>query len=338
MTLKKDSKKHVKSSKNKKILQKLPFGLSLDNLKRMVAWDGLSVGDKVLSITLILVIIFTVVFAARTTADTYISVSSLNHRPNYGLRLDRKPAPPFGVARAKGSTGLVSGNLGVGQVKVPIIMYHRIDTKQIPNDRYSYGLTVPPTNFDAQMEYLEQNGYTVVGLEDLYRTFYSNETISPKTVILTFDDGFSDNYTYAYPILKKHHFNGTFFVATGFTDANKNYLTTDQIKEMSAGGMDIESHTVGHPDLTKLKAQELNYQLVASRERIEKITGKKSYFFAYPYGSNNENVIQAVQNAGYLLAITTKQGKVQNRITPFGLTRVSVGPGTTLATFAKLVQ
>lgn len=239
-------------------------------------------------------------------------------------------------ARAE-SQGL-GGPKNIGNVRVPILMYHRVDDMLIPGDSFSPGLTVAVPKFDAEMAYLKNNGYQTVGLTELYQALYENKPLPPKTVIITFDDGYADNYLYAFPILKKYNLKATFFVVSNFFGASQYYLTAEQIKEMSDAGMDIESHTETHSNLSQLPKEKLETELRGSRAKIEALIGKPVYFLAYPYGRYSPLVEAETKAAGYLLAVTTRGGNLQSKNNPFGLFRYDSRPTYNLTQFESLIR
>jgi peptidoglycan/xylan/chitin deacetylase (PgdA/CDA1 family) len=218
---------------------------------------------------------------------------------------------------------------------VPILMYHHISNTA--SDRVAAGMTVSPKNFEAQVKYLAESGYSTVTLTDVYRSLHQNISLPAKSVVLTFDDGYEDNYTYAFSTLKKYNKVGTFFVITDAFGYG-GYLTKTQIKEMADSGMAIESHSVTHPDLSKLPIEKLTYELGLARKKIKELTGKESYFLAYPYGSYTKRVETIARGQGYLLGLTTARGKEVNGQLPFELPRFGINPTTTMKSFAALLN
>lgn len=183
----------------------------------------------------------------------------------------------------------------------PILYYHSV-ARETGNE-----LRMPPEEFDKQMAYLKDKGYQSVSLRQLYEAAYRGGILPEKSVVITFDDGYEDNYTNAFPILKKYGYTATVFMVTSYIDG-EGFLSGSQLKELTAGGWEIESHTVTHPDLTSARAADVADELKSSKEQLENELGKTVNFFAYPYGNFNNNVIQALQDAGYLLAVTTERG------------------------------
>jgi len=190
-------------------------------------------------------------------------------------------------------------NLKHNDKGIPVLMYHSIE--------YEKGNTarLPKEKFKEQMKYLKENNYTTLSLEEAYDFFISNKPIPEKAVVLTFDDGYVDNYVEAFPILKELEFKATFFVITDLVDKIPSYMNLVQLKELQASGMDIESHTVNHEHLNQLSYEKQVKTLKESKEFLEKSLNKKIQYFAYPYGEFTEETLVAVKETGYKMAFTT---------------------------------
>jgi len=178
---------------------------------------------------------------------------------------------------------------------VPTLMYHAVS-----DDMWGIAeLFVSPSELDKQLKYLQDNGYTTITFEDMGRL----DEIE-KPVMLTFDDGYDDNYTYLFPLLKKYNAKATVFVITGELGTG-HYLTEEEIKEMSDSGLvSIQSHTVTHPFLSDLNAEQLEKELVESKETLERITGKEPFVLCYPTGKYSELSLQKTKehyNFGLLM-------------------------------------
>jgi len=203
--------------------------------------------------------------------------------------------------------------------KVMVLNYHKIDNMNI-------SLSVLPKDFEAQMAYLKENDFHAITPEELYSALSGNSELPKNPVLITFDDGYEDNYVNAYPILKKYGFKGTIFVITSFLDKSmKNYITWDQAAEMDASGIiSIQSHTVTHRSMTELSDDQLRRELVDSKEAIETHLHKKVNFIAYPTGTYNLHIAQLVKEAGYEGAFTIKYGNVDKASNLYALERVPV--------------
>lgn len=214
---------------------------------------------------------------------------------------------------------------------VPVLMYHSID--------YEKGneLRVPKETFRKQMNYLKQNGYTTLTLDELYDFFINNKPVPNKSIVITFDDGYKDNFENAYPILKELGFNATIFVITSTVDNDKNYLTSKQLKELEANGIDIESHTVNHEQLDKLTYNEQVNTLKSSKEYIEKVLGEQKKYIAYPFGKWNHDTIKAVKDAGYSMVFTTESGWANKNQGIYELHRVYVSANHDMKEFERRI-
>jgi peptidoglycan/xylan/chitin deacetylase (PgdA/CDA1 family) len=218
--------------------------------------------------------------------------------------------------------------LGRGAIHVPIVMYHYIRVNPVAGDQMGFNLSVTPENFSKQMDWLKANGYHPVDFDDLRAYYLDQSPLPARPVILTFDDGYRDLYTNAYPVLRAHNFKAVAYLVSGFLGAPNN-VTREQVKEMDAHGIQIGAHTYSHVDLTKTPNGELTRQLVESRIDLEHLVGHPVVDFCYPAGRFDNRVVAAVQAAGYQSATTTGPGTqhaVADRFT-WGRVRVSGGEG-----------
>ncbi|MEI6040116.1 MAG: polysaccharide deacetylase family protein [Candidatus Berkelbacteria bacterium] len=186
--------------------------------------------------------------------------------------------------------------------KVPILMYHYIRTAPV-NDDLGARLSVDPENFDSQIKWLVKNDYITIRLIDLadpdQKVLKKVLQQNKKPIIITFDDGYTDAYTEAYKILKKHDSIGTFFVIRNFVGRDE-YATQEQIDEMAKNGMEIGSHTLNHKDLAKNTIEIDTKEIFDSKLNAET--------FCYPSGKYNEETVKLVKEAGYKVAVTTQDG------------------------------
>ena len=222
---------------------------------------------------------------------------------------------------------------GRQSLHVPILMYHYIRVNPDRTDKLGFNLSVTPSDFNAQMDYLAANGYHPVDFNDLRLYWDHGVPLPPKPVVLTFDDGYKDIYTTAYPILKAHGFKAVSYVVSGFVGSNQN-INAAQVQEMDQNGIEIGAHTFSHVDLTKTSDAELHRQLVDSKAMLEAWVGHPVVDFCYPSGQLNGRVADAVRAAGYLDATTTQPGTVHSLGDRFTWSRVRVSGGESLAQFA----
>jgi len=215
-------------------------------------------------------------------------------------------------------------------------MYHHVSEIDESFDALRRSLTVTPEALKRQLDYLMQNGYQVVSLEAVLRHLALGEPLPERSVVLTFDDGYRDAYDVVFPILQEYRATASFFLVTAPIDqGSPDYITWDQVREMSLAGMEFGAHTYTHPDLTDQDTDYIVWQVVGSQEAIEERVGHKVRYFAYPSGAYDDDVVAVVQSAGFWLAVTTEYGCSLDSDSLFTLTRVRVRPQDTLATFAR---
>ncbi|HID86951.1 MAG TPA: polysaccharide deacetylase family protein, partial [Anaerolineae bacterium] len=216
------------------------------------------------------------------------------------------------------------------EVKVPILMYHHIAVPPPDADAIRRDLSVPPANFEAHLRYLAEEGYQSISLRDLLFHLAIGQPLPPKPIILTFDDGYVDNYANAFPLLKKYGFTATFFIITDFVDwGYEEYMTWDQLREMAQAGMEIEAHSRDHPDLRGKPLDYLVWQILGPKEAIEAHTGHTVRFFNYPSGRYDEEVVKVLRSAHYWGAVVISQGADHSSEQPFKLRRIRVRGGYT---------
>ncbi|MBP1763545.1 MAG: polysaccharide deacetylase [Firmicutes bacterium] len=174
---------------------------------------------------------------------------------------------------------------------VPILAYHMVGSEE---DRYS----VSAEEFDRQMDYFAKKGYTAVSLQELADGFAGKIVLPPKPVVITFDDGYNDNYLIALPIMEKHGMKGTVFVVAGQVGQGQ-YLSWDQIRALQERGTEIGSHTMSHVALSDSDKAGQYREVAESKQLLERELGLPVAFLAYPYGKFTAETVSALQAAGY---------------------------------------
>ena len=203
---------------------------------------------------------------------------------------------------------------------VPVLNYHQV------NNKFNTVLTMKPADFEQQIKYLHDNDYHAITLEQFDAYMRGEGDLPDRPVLITFDDGYVDNYEDAYPILKKYHMRGTIFLIINLV-GTPGYLTWDQVHEMAADGMEFGSHTMSHKPLTSFDRQGARYELQASKAAIEKATGKPCEFIAFPEGKYNDMVMEETKEAGYRYAFTVNTGRDFPWDDPYDLDRVPLFEG-----------
>jgi peptidoglycan/xylan/chitin deacetylase (PgdA/CDA1 family) len=204
------------------------------------------------------------------------------------------------------------------QCVIPILMYHHID-----GDSKISKLSVAPESFQRQMEFLYKHKYNVVSLERIADLIKRKEKIPSKTLAITFDDGYKDNYTYAYPVLKKYGFTATVFVIVSHISGKGN-LSWDEVIEMSNNRISIGSHGMSHSWLPDLNEERLKDGIAGSKRILESKLNKEVNFYCYPGGGFNDKVKQIVKEAGYRGACATNPGKKYPKHDPYALKRLRI--------------
>jgi peptidoglycan/xylan/chitin deacetylase (PgdA/CDA1 family) len=212
-------------------------------------------------------------------------------------------------------------------------MYHYVDASPPPVGPYADGLTVRTPDFGSEMALLESGGYHTVTFNQVWQAMAGQAALPSKPVLLTFDDGGLDNFTVAFPILKRHGFVATFFVITNAVGHNPQSMTWDQLREMKAAGMTIGSHTKGHPDLRTVSPDRLWDELAGSRAAIEAELGAAPDVLSYPSGKFSAKIAKLASTAGYRMAVTTRWGKTIRPASMLELPRMRVPARLSVAAF-----
>ncbi len=194
------------------------------------------------------------------------------------------------------------------QYSVPILMYHSVTPEPNP---YIQRLIVKPETFRKQMRFLKDHRYNVVPLAEVARLIRDNKKIPPRTIAITFDDGYKDNYIYAFPVLKEFKLPATVFIIANEVDRpEQDRLSWKEVHEMQASGLvTFGSHTLTHPYLPDSSAAAIKKEIEGSKKMLEEKLGRSVEIFAYPGGRFNQASRQAVIDAGYKMAVATNPGK-----------------------------
>lgn len=201
-----------------------------------------------------------------------------------------------------------------------ILMYHSVDDKKL--DRLS-GIRVNIKTFEKQIAYLAKRHYHSFTLSEMIE---QKETLPPKSVVITFDDGYKDNVTNALHILQKYNFKATLFLVIQRENndwaihrkvKNANIVNTieklsdDDVRELLASGLiEIGAHTVWHKNFETLSREEKEEEIMQSKVLIEKNFNIDCKTFSYPFGMMAKNDHLLVEKAGFIGAVTTERRRV----------------------------
>lgn len=214
-----------------------------------------------------------------------------------------------------------------------ILTYHHVG--KIPDSHPQSSLFVSPEEFRRQMAFLRKNGFTVVSLDDIRAGLTGEKILSPRSVAITFDDGFEDNYLNAFPIIREYGYPATIFVIAGkirnekdafASKGSDHYLSLTQLKEMRKAGITIGSHGMTHRRLAIIPPEEAKHEILDSRRKLEQLLDGPVYWLCYPYGSFNKKVISYVREAGYLGSLSVIRDNQVKAWQLYFLPRVMVMP------------
>lgn len=240
------------------------------------------------------------------------------------------PAPTAAIAPTPG------GDVRVA--RVPILMYHYLSVPPPNADIYRQDLSVTPQLFAEHLDAMQQAGYTTISLYQWLAHLTQDAPLPEKPVVLTFDDGYRDNYTNAFPLLRERGMIATFFIVSDFIDDQRpEYVTWDMVREMYAAGMSIEAHGRNHVSLAGKSRDYLIWQALGSLETIEYELGVRPRFISYPAGEYDQLTIDIFRSANYWAGFTTRQGATHRSDDLFQVRRVRVRGTTGAAELLRLL-
>lgn len=232
---------------------------------------------------------------------------------------------------------------------IPILMYHNISEYKENGVHPYYQINTSHDIFVEHMRFLYDNNYSVTPLQDIKKYFESGEKITNKCIVITFDDGYYNFYTKAFPILQKYGFSSTVFLPTVFIknkrlkSKKKQTLIWSEVRELHKNGVKFGSHTVTHPQLKFLKKENIEYEIRHSKEVIEDKLGESIDSFSYPFAFPEEDkefrkyLRDILQKFGYKYGVSTRIGTASRKDGIFFLKRIPVNSCDDISLFkAKL--
>ncbi len=221
-----------------------------------------------------------------------------------------------------------SNVLAASSVRVPILMFHYVEYVKDPKDTIRKSLNITPYTFDKQLQTLTQAGYMFLNTQDLLDISFGRKQLPQKPIVLTFDDGYRDFYTDAYPILKKYNAKAIAYIVPGFLNQPNN-LDKSQLDEIAKDGLvEIGAHTIHHVYLKSIPIVRATEEIVVSKRQLEQEIGKRVLSFAYPYGAFDLQAVQIVKDAGFIDAVSTIAGYDITAENQFFLYRLRAGSRT----------
>ncbi|WP_425058564.1 hypothetical protein SCACP_32210 [Sporomusa carbonis] len=237
--------------------------------------------------------------------------------------------------------GIVLGLYGKFHKRIPILMYHRIAT--VPGERNS----LPAEKFKEQLDYLKEHGYNTITLNDLYNYYVKEAPLPSRPVILTFDDGYEDNFSTALPMLRERNMKATVFPIANWVGRENKWenfnqkvtqtMDWDKLREWKAAGMEIGSHTLNHPFLTQCDENRLEQEIMTSKMILQEKLGDKIDFLCYPYGFFDDKTIAVTKKSGYKGALAIFDNVPLWHQDMFALPRIPISSKQPLWEFALKV-
>jgi peptidoglycan/xylan/chitin deacetylase (PgdA/CDA1 family) len=192
--------------------------------------------------------------------------------------------------------------------RIPILMYHYVEYVKDKKDVTRQSLDIEPKIFDAQLKTLVDGHFTFLKMSDVADILDGKKSLPEKPLVLTFDDGYRDFYTDAYPILKKYRVKATAYVVPGFFD-QPNYLLLSQVKKLAKDStIELGAHTMHHVYLKDVASIFAEREIIQSKYKLEDIIHKPVISFAYPYGAFDNQAIELSKKAGFSTAVSTIGG------------------------------
>ncbi len=227
-------------------------------------------------------------------------------------------------------------------IKIPILMYHHVGDCPKTADATFKGLTVSTENFEAQTQWLKNNNYTGISLNDIY-LFSKGKFIMPKKpVVFTFDDGYEDAFTNTIPILKKYGYSGSFAIITNYpgqVQGNNIYASWQTVAQAELQGQEIVSHTQNHFDGSspKFSSSYIFQNLTQSISALKDNLGITTNILIYPYGHYTADYISQAKKVGFVMGLTVHEGDIINLDNLMQMPRVRVRGNETLQQFEDII-
>lgn len=226
--------------------------------------------------------------------------------------------------------------------QIPILCYHNF------NPTVPGSMSMRPETFEAQLDWLEENGFTIIPLKEAVAYLQGKrESLPKKAIVITADDGWRSVYTYMMPIVKKHQIPVTLFIYPGTISKGKNAMTWDELRELQKTGLfDIQSHTEGHPNFKQEKkrrsadsyAKFVEQELVRSKNTLNEKLGLDVTLLAWPFGIYNDYLEQAAKNAGYTMAFTIDAIPANRDDRPMAQPRYMILQSQSMKTFQAIAN
>jgi peptidoglycan/xylan/chitin deacetylase (PgdA/CDA1 family) len=216
---------------------------------------------------------------------------------------------------------------------IPVLLYHKID-KPAPDARVRGGY-MPLGRFEKQMVYLKRQGFVFYTASKLVEHYREHGSFPPNALALTFDDGWKDNYTNAFPVLRRLQIPATIFIipsCTGMVSAKaqaegesgRAHLSREEILEMADQGIEFGSHSMNHRLLHEISPAEVRFEIEESKRQIEGMLQRPCQVFAYPAGFFTDEARRIVEETGHIAAFSTVYGPAEDHPDLYALNRIEI--------------
>lgn len=222
--------------------------------------------------------------------------------------------------------------------RVPVLVYHEVQPIAPTMSETKQRLSITPETFVLQLQYLATHKYRTIYWRDLVRLIKAHKKISPRTVVLTFDDGTRDFYTTVLPLLQKYKMRATLFANPG-KDGVEDRMSLAELKLVGESGwVEVGAHTLNHTDLTTLTEPEARDEIVGSKQALEYLFGTPVVSFAYPYGAYNFKIAELVKESGFIGAVIANTSTSSTPAALFWWPRHTIGEPEKLTEFIKILR
>lgn len=209
--------------------------------------------------------------------------------------------------------------------RLPIIMYHYVEYVADAHDLIRIKMNISPAIFEHQLQSVKNNGYQTIFMRDVPQILAGVQPVSPKTIALTFDDGYEDFYSYVFPLLKKYRMKATIYIIYNFIN-RRGYLNDVEIEELKDSGLvELAAHTLDHVDLPMERKDLAWKEISESKTKLANRFGVDVVSFAYPYGAFSKDVVTMTEKAGFTSAVSVIPGINQSESNLFYLYRLRPG-------------
>jgi peptidoglycan/xylan/chitin deacetylase (PgdA/CDA1 family) len=231
----------------------------------------------------------------------------------------------------------VSAATVLGRKQVPILCYHQVRDWKPTDSKISKDYIMPPANLRDELRMLHDSGYHTILPDQLYAYLTTGAALPARPIMLTFDDTDEDQYSIAFPELKKYGFKAVFFIMTVSLNRAPHYMSKEQVKELFDAGNVIGSHTWDHHNVKKYQGTDWAIQIDKPTKQLESITGKPIRYFAYPFGLWNRQAIPELKKRGFIAAFQLAD-KMDQQDPLYTIRRIIVAGGWSMKTFNSAIR